>query len=94
MRCLISLTWLMLLAASLNAAEVADMVIRNAKVITVDARFSMAEAVAIKGEKIIFVGKNAEIGKHIGSATKIVDAKGKVVMPGLFDSHVHPLGAG
>jgi predicted amidohydrolase YtcJ len=66
-----------------------DCVIRNAKVITVDAHFSIAEAVAIVGGKIQAVGNNQEISKFIGPNTRIIDAKGKTILPGLCDSHVH-----
>lgn len=71
------------------APEPADIVIRNARVITVDHRFSIAQAIAIKADKIVAVDDNRRISKYIGKQTKVVDAKGKTVMPGLYDSHVH-----
>ncbi len=78
-----------------NAGEVAepDIVIRNAKVITVDPEFRIAEAVAIRGERIEAVGTFEDIEPSITPNTKVIDAGGKALLPGLYDSHVHPLGA-
>ncbi len=69
--------------------ERADLVIRNANVITVNSNQPAAEAIAVRGDKIIFVGKNSATQKFIGANTRVIDAKGKTVMPGLYDSHVH-----
>lgn len=66
----------------------------NAKVITMDENGTRAEAVAIKGEKIISVGTNKEIKQFINKATKVVDLKGKSVLPGFIDTHVHFLSTG
>ena len=71
----------------------ADLVIRHAKVITVDRDFRIAEAVAIRGDRVLAVGSNAEIARLTGPATRVIDAGGKALLPGLYDSHVHPLGA-
>jgi predicted amidohydrolase YtcJ len=76
-----------------SAAENADLIIHNGKVITVDAGFSIAEAVALKDGRIQAVGKNADVLMHKGDKTRMIDAAGKVVLPGLMDSHSHPLGA-
>ena len=78
-----------ILNSSGYAAVPADLVIREAKVITVDPRFSLAEAVSISGDKIIAVGNSQEIARFIGANTRVIEAKGKTVMPGLYDSHVH-----
>ncbi|MEO5803602.1 MAG: amidohydrolase [Verrucomicrobiota bacterium] len=67
----------------------ADLVIRNAHVITVNTNQPTAEAVAVRGEKILFVGKNSAVEKFVGASTGIIDAKGRTVMPGIYDSHVH-----
>ncbi len=69
------------------------MILRNAKVVTVDAKFSLAEAIAVRGDKILAVGRNADIGKLAGPNTRVMDAKGHTVIPGLMDSHTHPSGA-
>ena len=71
----------------------ADLVIRHAKVITVDRDSRVAEAVAIRGDRILAVGSHAEIARFTGPTTRVVDAGGKALLPGLYDSHVHPLGA-
>ena len=70
-------------------APLADFVIRNANIITVDASFSRAEALAVRGERILIVGDNQQIEPFIGPNTRIIDGKGKTVLPGLCDSHVH-----
>ena len=59
----------------------ADLVILNSKVITMDPRHPLAEAVAVKGENIIAVGRNEEIRDLIGSKTDVIDAKKKAVLP-------------
>jgi len=66
----------------------------NGKVITVDEDFSIAEALAIRGDKVVAVGSNAEIKRLIRSGTEVVDLEGKTVMPGMIDSHMHPGGTG
>jgi predicted amidohydrolase YtcJ len=73
----------------------ADLVIHNAKVVTIDSDQRRAEAVAIKGEKIIGVTSNRKIKAYIDEATtKIIDAKGRLMVPGLNDAHVHFLSGG
>ena len=71
----------------------ADLVIRHARVITLDAGSQIAQAVAIRGDWILAVGTDDEIQPLVGPGTKIIDACGKTLLPGLYDSHVHPLGA-
>ena len=70
-------------------ARPADVVLRNGKIITVDADFTIAEAVAISGNTISFVGGNAEARKLIDADTRVVDLRGRAVMPGLIDGHAH-----
>jgi len=72
-----------------NKVQSADLVIRNANVITVDSHFSQAEAVAVAGDKILLVGDDREISRLVGPNTRVIDAKGMTVLPGLCDSHVH-----
>lgn len=76
-----------------QGVDVADMIIHNAKVLTVDAKFTIAQAVAVKGDRILAVGDDKAALKHKGDKTAVIDAKGKTVMPGLYDSHTHPTGA-
>ncbi|HEX7899753.1 MAG TPA: amidohydrolase [Planctomycetota bacterium] len=87
-----------LLALALGCAgpgrfEPADLIVHHAKVITVDAAFSIAEAVAVKDGRVVAVGSDEEIFRHAGPATRVIDAEGHPLLPGLFDSHVHLLGA-
>ena len=71
----------------------ADLILYNGKIVTVDDDFSMAQAVAVKGDRIIGVGSDTEVRKLASSSTRSIDLKGKTVLPGLMDSHVHSTGA-
>ena len=62
----------------------------NGKVITVNPQDDIAEAVGIKGNKIVFVGKTDELKKLIDDKTKVYDLKGRTLMPGMIDTHIHP----
>ncbi len=66
-----------------------DLIVTDGKVITVDPANSIAEAVATKGERIVAVGCASEISALAGPDTRIVDAGGRAVIPGLFDGHAH-----
>ncbi len=70
--------------------KAADLVLINGKIITVDAKDSIVEAVAVKNGKIVKVGTNQEVGELIGAQTDVLDLKGKTVTPGLVDAHIHP----
>jgi predicted amidohydrolase YtcJ len=72
-----------------NDALSADLVLINGKIITVDENDSIAEAVAVKGQRIIAVGTTAGLKKLTGRGTQIVDLKGLTVTPGLIDAHCH-----
>ena len=67
----------------------AELVITNAKVITVDRDFSIKEAVAVKDGKIVAVGTSADVETYIASNTKVLDLKGKPLLPGINESHMH-----
>ncbi len=67
----------------------ADLVITNSQVITVDEDFSIQQAVAVKDGKILAVGSNDDIKAFIASATKVLDLKGKPLLPGINESHMH-----
>lgn len=72
-----------------ESAKEADLVFTNGKVITVDSDFSIKQAVAVQDGKIIAVGANDEIEKCIGDNTKVLDLKGKPILPGINESHMH-----
>ena len=67
----------------------ADIVFQNGTVYTVDSRRSLAEAVAVKGKEIIFVGSTSEASEFIDADTEVIDLGGKMMLPGFIDSHAH-----
>ncbi len=66
-----------------------DTVLTNGKIITVDDRFSIAQAVAIRGDRFVAVGTNQDIARLAGPNTRRIDLGGKTVIPGLIDAHAH-----
>ncbi len=80
-------------AAATARAQDADLVLHNGKIVTVDEKFSIAEGLAVKGDRILAVGTSAEVLRLAGPKTRKIDLKGKTVLPGLTDSHVHPTAA-
>ena len=72
----------------------ADLVFTGGHVHTVDARQPRAEAVAIHGDRISAVGSVDEIAPAVGPATRVVDLRGRLLVPGFQDAHVHPLSGG
>ncbi len=68
----------------------ADTIIINGKILTVDEQFTIAEAVAVRDDRIIAVGSSDEIRKLATPQCRIIDAEGKTVIPGLIDAHMHP----
>ena len=88
-----------LLAVSIAGAQVstngpADRVYRNGAIFTADAQHRAAEALAIRGGRIVYVGNNQGLAPFAGGATVTIDLKGRFLMPGLVDGHMHPLEAG
>jgi predicted amidohydrolase YtcJ len=74
--------------------EAADVVFKNGNIYTVNDKQPRAEAVAVKGGKIIFVGSNQAAKAYEGKGTKMVDLQGNTVVPGMTDSHYHLMGVG
>lgn len=72
-----------------NTTETADMIITNGKIAVMDGKHDFAKAIAIKDGKVLKTGTIQEILELKGTATKVIDAKGKTVIPGLNDSHLH-----
>jgi predicted amidohydrolase YtcJ len=75
-------------------SETADVVFKNGNIYTVNDRQPRAEAIAVKGDRIIFVGSNLSAQRFVGTATRVVDLQGKTVLPGFTDSHQHLSGVG
>src|SRR5438105_2061025 len=67
----------------------ASLVLTNGKIITVNARFEIVQAIAIDRDRIVAVGSNADVQPLIGAATHVIDLAGRVAMPGLIDAHAH-----
>lgn len=82
------------LAACQPQAEVqiADLVLQGGVVHTVNTDQPRAEAIAVSGNEIVFVGSNAGVASHIGPQTEVVELDGRLLMPGLIDAHLHPIG--
>jgi predicted amidohydrolase YtcJ len=72
----------------------ATLVLRNGKVVTVDAAIPEAQAIAIRGDRIAAVGSNESIQPLIGPSTQVIDLRGQVAIPGLIESHGHFMGLG
>jgi predicted amidohydrolase YtcJ len=71
----------------------ADLIFTNGKIITVDEKFTIAQAVAVKGDRIVAVGTNQDVLRLAGPATRRIDLRGRAVVPGLIDNHMHLLRA-
>jgi predicted amidohydrolase YtcJ len=87
----------MLLLSGISSAQsrpAADMVITNAKAWTVDKSHPTAQAVAVLGDRIVAVGSNEDVGVWIGSRTNVIEAGGKLLLPGFNDAHVHFVSGG
>ena len=78
-------------AACAKPPEPADLVLLNGGIYTVDAERSWTRAAAALDGVIVAVGENAAIRRHVGPTTRVIDPGGRMAMPGLHDSHIHPL---
>jgi predicted amidohydrolase YtcJ len=74
--------------------ETADLILVNGRIVTVDADMPEAEAVAIRGDRIVAVGTTAEIRRYAGSGTQVIDVQGQLVVPGFIEGHGHYTGLG
>src|SRR5438445_634545 len=79
---------------ALVRAQAPDLILHNGKVVTVDPAFSIAEGVAIRGDRFVAVGTNAAVRRLAGPATRVIDLRGRTVIPGLMDGHLHNAGGG
>jgi predicted amidohydrolase YtcJ len=92
--CLLGLALSFLASPAATAAEdVADLILHNGKVVTVDRGFAVRQALAVRGQRLLRVGSDEEVLKTRGKETRVIDLGGKMVLPGLIDSHVHPSSA-
>lgn len=88
---------ILLLSAVVTAQQPpapATLVLRNGKIVTVDAATPEAQAIAVRGDRIVAVGTNASIQPLIGPATQVIDLRGQLAIPGLIESHGHFMGFG
>ncbi len=76
-------------ALDLQNAQAATMILKNGAIYTMDSKGSIVSAIAVKNDKIIYVGDDAGVQKYTGYGTKVVDLKGKMVTPGFVDGHIH-----
>lgn len=81
-------------AAAPSAAQFADTVYRNGYVYTVDAHDSVKQALAVRAGRIVYVGGDAGVRQLTGKSTRVIDLRGRMLMPGLIDAHMHPLSGG
>jgi hypothetical protein len=84
---------LLLTLPSIARAAGPDLIVFDGKVVTVDSGFSIHQAMAVESNRIVAVGRNEDIVKLKTDKTEMLALGGKMVLPGLFDSHVHPVGA-
>lgn len=80
--------------ATVAYAQKADLIVTNAKIVTLDAASTVAQALAVREGRIVAVGGNDAVEALVGSATRRLDAGGRTVIPGLIDSHIHAVRAG
>jgi predicted amidohydrolase YtcJ len=89
-----SLLLLTLFTPGPQRTESADIVFKNGNVYTANDKAAKAEAIAVKGDRMVFVGTNAAAQKFVGQNTRVVDLKGNTVLPGFTDAHQHLSGVG
>ncbi len=81
--------WLCAISSPIFAADPADTILVNGKIVTVDERFTIAQGIAIRGQRVVAVGNNADVLELQGRGTKVIDLKKQTVIPGLIDNHAH-----
>src|SRR5687768_13782199 len=94
MRPILVVTALLLALIPVPQSTAADIVFKNGNVYTVDSKTPRAQAIAVTKDRIVFVGSNADAQKFVGSKTRVVDLKGRTVLPGFADAHQHLSGVG
>jgi predicted amidohydrolase YtcJ len=95
MKTLMALGAMALIAGCVAAGqEPADLVLLNGRVITMDDARPEAQAVAMAGDRILAVGSDGEVRRHVGPETEVLDLEGRLVVPGFIDGHAHFMGIG
>lgn len=89
----VSALLLLCVTPDFSSASAADLILYNGRIVTVDGDFSVRQAMAIEDGRIMAVGRNDDILGLRMTSTDVIDLDGKMVLPGLIDSHVHPCGA-
>lgn len=77
-----------------HAQESATIIFRNGTVFTADAKDSVQQAVVVRNGRILYVGTNVEADRFAGADVRVIDLNGRMLMPGLVDGHLHPIGGG
>ena len=80
--------------SSSEAGQTADMVLFNGKIVTVDDSNSEVRALAVRGDRIVALGSDADIKKFIGKKTRVIDLEGRLAIPGFNEGHGHFMGIG
>ena len=80
--------------SSAPQGEAADLVLYNGRIVTVDGGFAIARAVAIRGDRFVAVGDEARVRALAGATARQVDLRGRTLIPGLMDGHLHNAGGG
>ena len=86
-----------MLSVALTSAQTiqpATLVLRNGKIVTVDATTPEAQAIAVRGDRIVALGSNDSIQRYVGPVTQVIDLRGQLAVPGLIESHGHFMGLG
>src|SRR5580658_6199623 len=81
--------WLISFSVAMLHAQPADLVLRNGKIVTVEASVPEVQALAARGGKIVAVGTNEQMLAYVGSATKVIDLGGRLAIPGFIEGHGH-----
>ena len=84
----------LILSAACSDAELADLVLRNGNIVTVDDATPVAQALAVLGGRILAVGSDSEIDAYVGSGTQVIDLEGRTAIPGFIEGHAHFTGVG
>ncbi|MBL7828008.1 MAG: amidohydrolase [Saprospiraceae bacterium] len=88
------LSFFLLLLCACTQQEYADLLLQNGTIYTMQTPGAKVEALAVKGDRIVFAGARQEAEKYLGPHTQVVDLHGKTVLPGFTDAHVHPVAGG